>query len=148
VAVELAEIDIHHRRVEKRRQPFRQRHRQTVTGDVEIVQMILETDQRRFDLVRVVDAGHNPTAFLFGCEPLYQHVNAGGHKQLARLFVAHDGVRLARLLPWPMHESAVEVAGINQRHGVAFGLLPQKFFGPKVNDSPGGNGQVQFRQRR
>lgn len=146
--VELAEIDIHNRRVQKRSQALSQRHRQTVTVDVEIIQVVLKADERGVNLMRVVDARYDAFPLFLGREPFHQHIDPGGHEQLARLLVAYDGAWLARLLFWPMHEAAVGVAGINRRRCIAFRLAPQKFLGPEIHHAPGRYGQAQLRQRR
>lgn len=82
------------------------------------------------------------TLFL-GREAFREQIYTGGHESRASLVVVEDGVGLAGFVLGPMDGAAVEVAGVEQRHGAAFGFFAQCVFEAEIHHATGRDGHAQ-----
>ena len=99
-----------------------------MSAGMKVIQVVLKTDPLCPHQVRVEQAGHQAAALFLRREAFREQIHAGGHEPRARLVVVEDGVRLAGWKFGPVDGAAIEVAGIEQRHGAGFGFFAQCVF--------------------
>jgi len=143
VAAETTEILVNHGGIEESVEADSEKALQAVAVCVEIIEVVLEADPLRLHLVGIEHAGHEAAALLFRGKAFGKQIHAGRHEPRARLGVVEDGVGLAGIEFRPVNGAAVEVAGIEQRHGAALGFLAQRGLEAEVHDAPGGDGHAQ-----
>src|SRR5258708_2396176 len=102
---------------------------------MEIVEVVFESDELRRDPNRVVDGGNNSPSLFFGRESLDQEIHSAGDEQLLCPLITHNGVRLARIRLWPLHEAAAKVARIDQGRCIGAGIASKKRPRSKVHNS-------------
>ena len=110
---------------------------------MEVIQVIFEADPLCLHFVRVEQAGHEAAALFLRGEAFREQIHAGGHEARAGLVVVEDGVGLSGFELGPVDGAAVEVAGIEQRHGAALWFLAQCVLETEVHDAPGGDVHAQ-----
>ena len=127
MTIELRKVLINQGRVQEHRQFARQIHGQSLSTRMEIIQMILQANSGAGrELGRVKNAGNNAALFFLGGKALYQNIIAGRDEQTSGFIIGHNRVRFAASRLGPMNETTVEVARVNQWHGVGCRLIAQK----------------------
>jgi len=82
-------------------------------------------------------------ALLFGCEAFREQIDPGRHQPRTRLVVVENGVGFSACGFGPVNGAAIEMTGIEQRHGAGFGFLAKRVLESEVHDAPGRDSYTQ-----
>ena len=113
MAVELAEIDVNDRGVEKSHKTLSEKSIEGVSVAVEIVGMVFEADDRGGARGRIEESCDYSAAFFLGGEASDQGVGTSGYHQGRAIFIEGDCVRLSDVRFGPNDNAIFEVCGVD-----------------------------------
>ena len=146
VSAELPEVRVDRRAVQEDGESLGQVLGEAAVAGVQYVQLVVERDRLGLDTHRIVERGHHPPLLFLGAEAVHEDVPSRGQQEII-LRAGHDqGVRL-RGRSRPRHESALEVAGHDQRRVAGAGLAAQPVAGPEPDHAPRGGADPEAGER-
>lgn len=122
MAVELAEVHVERRRIQKGRQAPSQQPFKRCAMLMEVVEVILKAHGFTGNNAIIENSSHDSTALLLRGKALDEHIYSGRDRKCCAAAVVNDGIRFLGRRLRPLDAAAVEVGGMDERNGVRAGL--------------------------